>query len=239
MNSEKTLWHLRPSASRGRQKMIKHHPSADILIDFAAGTLPVAQAACVSAHLNYCDCCRGSTEQLQSIGGVLMEQLVPVAVSESVLDSVLARLDEPVPLSFIQQRVRHRRVDLPGLLNRIINGDFSQLAWKRVTRSLSVSHLQTGDDQREFALYRIAAGGNIPNHRHGGAEMTLVLEGGFSDELGTYHPGDFVFRDASDVHAPTAIDGEECICLAVLDAPLQFTSWQYRWLNPFLQLQAG
>lgn len=219
--------------------MVKHHPAPDFLTDFVAGTLPIAQAACISAHLTYCDGCRKSTEQLQTIGGVLMEQLAPVAVSEAVLDTVLARLDEPAPLSFANQRVREEEENLPGLLNRIINGDFTQLVWRRITRSLSVSYLKTGDSDYEFALYRIAAGGRIPDHDHGGSEMTLVLEGGFSDERGTYHPGDFIFRKTSETHAPMAIDGEECICLAVLDAPLKFTSWQYRWMNPFIQLRAG
>jgi putative transcriptional regulator len=217
--------------------MVKHHPSPDFLTDFAAGTLPVPQAACISAHLNYCDSCRKSAEQLQTIGGVLMEQLSPVAVSETVLDTVLARLDDPAPLAFASQGVREQE-DLPGLLSRIINGDFTQLVWKRITRSLSVSYLKTGDSDYEFALYRIAAGGRIPDHDHGGSEMTLVLEGGFADESGTYHPGDFIFRKASETHAPVAIDGEECICLAVLDAPLKFTGW-HRWMNPFIQLQAG
>ena len=218
--------------------MVKHHPTTDFLTDFVAGTLPVAQAACISAHLTYCDNCRKSTEQMQTIGGVLMEQLAPVAVSESVLDAVLARLDEPAPLSF-SNRAREASESLPGLLDRIINGDFSQLVWKRVTRALSVSYLKTGDSDYEFALYKIGAGGRIPDHDHGGSEMTLVLEGGFSDDQGTYHPGDFVFRRASETHAPVAIDGEDCICLAVLDAPLRFTGWQYRWMNPFIQLKAS
>jgi len=219
--------------------MVKHHPTTDFITDFAAGTLPVAQAACISAHLNYCDSCRRSAEQLQTIGGVLMEQLAPVTVSESVLESVLARLDEPAPLSFAQKQARQEAFDLPGLLTRIINGDFTQLTWKRITRALSVSSLQTGDSAYEFALYKIAAGGRIPEHDHGGSEMTLVLKGGFSDDRGTYHPGDFIFRQANETHMPVTIDGDECICLAVLDAPLKFTSWQYRWLNPFLQLRAG
>ena len=69
--------------------------------------------------------------------------------------------------------------------------------------------------------------------------MTLVLEGGFSDADGTYHQGDFLLREPSDVHSPTAVQSEDCICLAVLDAPLKFTGWKYRWMNPFLQLRAG
>src|SRR6056297_3582114 len=80
--------------------MTAHHPSIDILTGHAAGVLPIAQAACVTAHLNYCEQCRRGHERLQTIGGVLFETLPPVAVEESVLDSVLARLDDPVPLSY-------------------------------------------------------------------------------------------------------------------------------------------
>ncbi len=218
--------------------MVNHHPSADILMEHSAGTLPVAQSACISAHLNYCNKCRRSHEHFQAIGGALMERMDPVTVSESVLDQVLARLDEPAPLTLSNAK-DHRQVELPGLLQRIINGDFTQLVWKKVTKSLSISYLKTGDTHYEFALYRISAGGRIPEHQHGGSEMTLVLQGGFSDGAGSYHPGDFVYRSAEDTHAPVALDGEDCICLAVLDAPLKFTGWQYRWMNPFLQLRAS
>ena len=86
-------------------------------------------------------------------------------------------------------------------------------------------------------MYRIAEGGRIPEHTHGGSEMTLVLRGGFADESGEYHPGDFLVREGWDKHTPVALEGEECICLAVLDAPLRFTRLRHRWLNPLLKLR--
>jgi len=88
-------------------------------------------------------------------------------------------------------------------------------------------------------LYHIKAGGRIPDHGHRGSEMTLILQGGFSDANGSYHVGDFLYREADDTHAPTALQSEDCICVAVLDAPLKFTGWKHRWMNPFLRLQAG
>lgn len=218
--------------------MAKFHPSVDLLTEYAAGILPLAQSACVSAHLNYCSQCRQQTVRLQDLGAVLFDNLTPVPVGEAMLDAVLARLDEEPPLSY-------RRADdlslgrTPALLQRLMRGDFSELTWKKVTSSLRISYLKTGDPNYEFALYHIKAGGKIPEHNHRGSEMTLVLQGGFSDAAGTYHEGDFIYREASDIHAPTAVQSEDCICLAVLDAPLRFTGWKYRWMNPFLQLQAG
>ncbi|HBQ03086.1 MAG TPA: transcriptional regulator, partial [Halieaceae bacterium] len=118
-------------------------------------------------------------------------------------------------------------------------GNLEQLHWKKVTRSLKIADLGEIDGAAEFSLYHIAEGGSIPQHNHSGAEMTLVLQGGFSDENAEYHAGDFVIREAGDVHAPTALPGSDCICIAVLESPLRFTRWHHRWLSPLLQLRAG
>jgi len=201
--------------------MVKHHPPTDFLTEYAAGVLPVAQSACVAAHLSYCQRCRQTVGKLEDIGGAHLEQLDPQPVGESVLERVMARLDDPEPLRYATSETSETA--LPGLLDRLINGDYADLVWKRVTQSLSISYLKTGDPNHEFALYRIAEGGRIPEHTHGGSEMTLVLRGGFADESGEYHPGDCVVREGWDNHTPVALEGEECICLAVLDAPLRFT----------------
>ena len=45
-------------------------------------------------------------------------------------------------------------------------------------------------------------------------------------------------RDAQHAHTPTAAQDADCVCIGVLDAPIQFTGWKHRMLNPFLKLQA-
>lgn len=218
--------------------MAKYHPGVDLLTEHAAGNLPLAQAACVAAHMNYCESCQRTVGQLQEVGSSLFDGLDPEPVGESVLDSVLARLDEVPPLSY-SKPVETAAGRTPAILQRLMAGDFTELAWKKITEALRISYLKTGDPNYEFALYHIKAGGKIPEHDHRGSEMTLVLQGGFSDANGSYHEGDFIYRAADDTHAPTALQSEDCICLAVLDAPLKFTGWKYRWMNPFLQLRAG
>ena len=218
--------------------MSKFHPELDLLTEYAAGNLPLAQAACVSAHMNYCEQCQRSASQLQDLGAVMFESQQGVPVSDVQLEAVLARLDDAPPLGYAKPETGAVG-RTPAILQRLMSGDFSDLIWKKITRSLSISYLKTGDPNYEFALYHIKAGGKIPEHTHRGTEMTLVLGGGFSDADGRYDRGDFIFRQATDVHAPTALQTEDCICLSVVDAPLKFTNWKYRWMNPFLQLQAG
>lgn len=217
--------------------MSKHHPSQDLLMEYAAGTLPLAQSACVSIHIEGCDQCRRQVQQMTELGASLLESLEPVAVGDAQLNAVLARLDEETPLTYDNNH-RDERDSTPAILQRLMRGDFSDLSWKNIGSSLRISYLKTGDPRHEFALYHIRAGGRIPNHTHHGSEMTLVLQGGFSDANGSYHEGDFLFRGPEDDHAPTALQSEDCICLAVLDAPLKFTDWRFRWMNPFLKLRA-
>jgi putative transcriptional regulator len=216
--------------------MAKFHPDLDLMTEYSAGTLPFAQAACISVHIGYCEHCQKLADQLSDIGAALFEKLEPLSVGDTQLNAVLARLDEEPPLAYTKQA--EVKGSTPALLQRLMSGDFSDLTWKKIGSALRISYLKTGDTTHEFALYHIKAGGCIPEHTHRGGEMTLVLEGAFSDAEGTYHKGDFIFRQPGDVHAPTALQSEDCICLAVLDAPLTFTNWKFRWMNPFLKLHA-
>jgi putative transcriptional regulator len=217
--------------------MATFHPDLDLISEHAAGTLPLAQAACVSVHIGYCNHCRGLVDQLSDIGAALFEELEPLPVGDTQLNAVLARLDEEPPLAYTRQADVENTT--PAILQRLMKGDFSDLTWKKMGSALRISYLQAGDPMHEFALYHIKAGGRIPEHTHRGSEMTLVLEGGFSDSEGSYHQGDFIYRQPGDVHAPTALQSEDCICLAVLDAPLTFTNWKFRWMNPFLKLRTS
>lgn len=217
------------------KSMIKFHPDAKILNEFAAGSLPLAQSACVSVHLHFCEHCQRHSRRLQQLGGVMFDELAPQAVDDSLLNSVMARLEEEPPLAYTRGP---GKAEKPALVERLMQGDYEDLEWQRMNAALQIARLRTGDPDNEFALYHIKAGGSIPKHTHRGTEFTLVLEGSFSDEDGVYHTGDFLERDASIAHSPTASQSGDCICIGVLDAPIKFTPWNYRVLNPFLRLQA-
>ncbi|MFL2492411.1 MAG: ChrR family anti-sigma-E factor [Luminiphilus sp.] len=216
--------------------MVKHHPDTNTLLEFAASSLPAAQSVVVSTHLQFCSECRQRLAQLESLGATMFENAEPVDINPSVFDNVLARLDEVE-----EDRAANdaSASTLSWTVKQIRKGNLDQLQWKKVTRSLRIADLGEIDGAAEFSLYHIAEGGRIPQHNHSGTEMTLVLQGGFSDEGGSYHAGDFITREAGDIHAPTALSGGDCICLAVLESPLRFTSWHHRWLSPLLQLRAG
>jgi len=218
--------------------MAKLHPDLDLMMEYSAGTLPLAQSTCVSVHVGNCEHCQRLSAQLSEVGAAMFENLEPVSVGQGQLDAVLARLDEEPPLKYTLANSGENSVT-PAILQRLMKGDFSDLTWKSIGKTLRISYLKTGDPDHELALYHIKAGGRIPEHGHRGTEMTLVLEGAFSDADGSYQAGDFIVRRPGEVHSPMALQSEDCICVAVLDAPLKFTSWKFRWLNPFLKLQTA
>lgn len=207
--------------------MSQYHPDEFYLMDYAAGNLSAADALIVSVHLSVCPQCQARVRQSNLLGGVMLEKLTP-AVDDTDLDAFIESL--PARNKSASEKPKQ------GFINPLDKYvmDFNQLAWQKQTQSISkldLTHLVGGN--KKVTLQKILAGAKVPPHTHRGTEYTLVLSGGFSDELGCYHKGDFIVRDSTHHHSPTALQNEDCICLTVLDAPIRFTGWM-RLLNPFI-----
>ncbi len=214
--------------------MSHYHPDEILLLNYAAGNLSAAEALIVSVHLATCHQCRTYVRQAHLLGGVLFEKITPAANDQSeTVDAFIASLPERKNAAIEQDSSVENGFKNP--LNQYLPRDLQTLAWKKQTSTISkfdLSHL-TGEKGANVVLQKISAGARVPHHTHKGTEYTMILKGGFSDELGVYHQGDFITRDAKHRHSPTALQNEDCICLAVLNAPIRLTGWM-RVLNPFL-----
>jgi putative transcriptional regulator len=63
-----------------------------------------------------------------------------------------------------------------------------------------------------------------------------VLQGAFRDDAQRFARGDIEIADQADQHTPVAEAGEDCICLAVTDAPLRFNAMIPRLLQPIFRI---
>ena len=217
--------------------MINKHPDADLLVEYAAGSLSRAMCISITAHLQYCEHCRNTVESLNAIGADLLEAEETVEVSDGLLENVLNCI-EAEPLDDLGNKVALRKPsedevanDLPEYVKGLLPEGI--LDWRKLTSSLRVAPISVGEDECELSLHRINPGGKAPEHDHRGREITVVLKGSFSDEDGVYQPGDFIVREPGDTHRPFAAQNEECICLSVLEAPIRLTGLK-SVLNPFL-----
>jgi len=213
-----------------------HHPSDELLMDYASGALGEGWSLGIATHLALCPHCRRTLNRIEGIGGSLLEEQTPTAVSGDVLASVMASIDAPIeakaPASTPNTASAEKTV-LPSPLRRYLGGDVDQVNWKRLGLGAYQCEVPTGDGT-SVRLLRIPAGKPVPEHTHRGLELTVVLQGAFTDHSGEYGRGDFEEADEQIFHQPHAAPGDDCICLAITDAPLRFSSFAVRLVQPIL-----
>lgn len=212
-----------------------HHPSTEMLLEFSAGTLDTAASICVSAHLHFCKSCREELLQLNEIGAQLMTEAEPKDIDDSLLESVMAKIDasesDPLPA-----QSETPSTEFPFCIDKLVSAPEGFPTWKRLSKSVNIARLKTGQDRYEVALHRICAGGKTPAHDHHGTEYTVVLKGSFSDEKSVYKEGDFIVRNPGDVHQPMGAQNGECICLSALEAPIKLSNPLGFFLKPWLRI---
>lgn len=235
--------------------MSAHHPDDLTLLEYSAGSLGLAQALAVSVHLGFCLQCQSQLRKLNALGGILLSETGPASVGanddqipeqsdvqtkelDEGFDSLMARIGSEKPEARKPSETTANRYHNP--LEKYLPSAMDDLNWQQQTREIAKFDLTNIVDMgsARVALQKIKAGAKVPVHTHRGNELTVVLKGGFSDELGVYHAGDYIARDPSHHHSPTALQNEDCICLTVLDAPMRFTGPLMRWLNPLLAWKA-
>ena len=215
---------------------IQHHINDDLLVAYAAGSLSESWSLLVASHLALCPTCRKALEAAETMGAQLLETIAPVSVAPSSFDALLARLDgdpyEPA-LPPSHETIPTPSV-LPSPLRDYVGGDLHALKWRRLGKGAFHIPIKTRDGEGKARLLKVPAGKPVPAHSHGGEELTLVLTGSFSTYQGTFHRGDVETADETVEHMPVAGPGEDCICLAVTDAPLRFKSLAARIVQPLI-----
>jgi len=214
---------------------VSKHPDNEMLVDYAAGALGPAICVSISSHLNFCYECRGKNSELSNLGGSFLETTTPAELSGGALNNVLAHLDQVEPSVAPRQPVlQEDEARLPELVKNLLPEH--GVKWRFLTPALRISRLVVGEDRYELALHKIKAGGKAPDHGHNGMEITVVLQGSFSDGDGVYHEGDFLVRHPGDVHRPTASANGSCICLSASEAPIKLIGPIKRLLNPLFSI---
>ncbi|MCG6903000.1 MAG: ChrR family anti-sigma-E factor [Rhodobacter sp.] len=208
---------------------INHHIAEPMLVAYAAGSLEYPFALVVAAHVSLCDECRARLGAHEAVGGTLLETLSAESVSATTRDAVFARLDaDPDP-----ETVYQRAGVFPAPVMAALKGRPPR--WKSVGKGVRQNILHMGAEGSVRLLY-IPPGRAVPDHGHRGIELTLVLQGSFSDEVGHFGVGDLEIADETLEHTPIAGNGAPCICLAATDAPLRFTSVIPRILQPIFRI---
>lgn len=230
-----------------------YHPDENLLVEFVSGSLPIAQAVAIRAHLHFCTQCQQSVQRMEHVGAAMLDNLNPVALEESSFSNILSAIDglqtpdvspnnasneKSVEAANNGDDVKDDELhELPKVVSTLLTRN--QLKWHKVSRTLKNAPLTVGQKEFEVSLQRIKAGSSVPEHDHGGMEITVVLKGSFSDTQGIYQEGDFLVKQEGDIHQPISARNVDCLCLAVQESPVKLTGFLGKLMNPFIKLRAA
>ncbi|QDE31553.1 ChrR family anti-sigma-E factor [Shewanella polaris] len=225
--------------------MINYHPDQHLLSLHAKGELPLSMSIAISAHAEFCSHCQQQLDQMTIAMSVQQFDSVTMPESDNIndlqLDALLNQLlsstldtldiEQPNTDKHSEEKSKDNSVNIKGQhypLPRVFRKQINA-SWQGIGK-VSRLRLDTGEPQARASLLHIAANGEIPEHTHKGAELTLLLAGEFSDCYNTYKPGDFMLLDKEHQHSPKTLEG--CLCYTIVDAPLYFTKGFSKLLNP-------
>lgn len=181
--------------------MITHHPSETTLMAYATGSLPEALGLVTATHLGRCAACRGTLAALEAVGGTMLEAIEPVPMEAGALDL----LPSGTPAAAAPPPVLHP--DLPPPFNRVPAG-----RWWPIGPGLRWRPLRVAGGAWA-GLLLAQPNRSLPRHGHDGLELTCVLSGAFTDDGGTYQPGDLSEPDTDHDRPPMVIGTVPCLCV--------------------------
>jgi putative transcriptional regulator len=226
-------------------RMAVRHPITDeLLMGYAAGLLPEAYDLMVATAVSLDDDARARLSGFEALGGVLMDSIdvpadaVTAAIDPDGFDAVMARINAEPPEQTVPSDTRRARMGgvLPQPLREAVGGEMDDLRWRQAGLGVRQVVLAAPAGEPVARLMRIPAGVAIPDHGHGGVEMTLVLAGSVLDGDMRLRRGDLGIADERVEHTPTAGPGSTCVCFVVTDAPLRFNALIPRIAQRFLDI---
>ena len=213
---------------------ISHHFDDATLVAYSSGTLTKGMALLVESHIGMCEQCMEQIQTSNRIGGDLLQSIRPVAMEPGCLDRFLAMLDG-VEMDEVMPLDASRKSEVPESLAAVIGDDLDALEWKSMGLGVQQYDLKLGG-VGATRLLRIQPGVSVPHHTHTGNELTLILRGSYSDEIGRFQVGDVADLDNQLEHQPIVDTDQECICLIATDAPLKFSGLMGKLVQPFIGL---
>ena len=219
--------------------MIKRHPSLEQLIAYAEGSLGSSESLIIAAH---CDMCEHCAEKVRKLTTEIAEHHFnePEQASSSQMFSSMFESITQLPMS--SQIVANpepanieldgRKFELPRALARYAHSTGN---WSKLVGKLWQAPVEIGGEHKANFIF-MEQGGSVPEHTHKGNELTLVINGEFSDGISQYGCGDFIAMNGAHTHAPFSDDKDGCLVFSIVSQPLHFTSGVARLLNPFSHL---
>lgn len=218
--------------------MVQQHVSDELLLSYSSGSLENSSSLVVATHTALCPKCRRKVNKYEDLGGEFLMEESSTKPNPNTLSNILFKLDDNEEkkenkASYLDNEC-FKNIPMPLKKHLPFASTNISENWKSIF-GFRYFKIPIDSDNKNIKVIMLALPPDkiIPTHEHQGRELNLVLEGGFSDQNGSYGPGDIITQGVNDApHTPIA-DGEGCVCLLVYEGNLIFKGFLGKILNLF------
>jgi putative transcriptional regulator len=132
--------------------MVRHHPTEDLLIDYATGALGEAEGLVVATHLALCPDCRALLLAFDAIGGALIDDTVEADMAEGSLEATFARITGGSAAAAPAPRAAGGL--FPAPLRDYVGGDLSAVKWRSTGMGVRQAILKTEQGATAIPIVR-------------------------------------------------------------------------------------
>jgi putative transcriptional regulator len=213
---------------------MSHHPDDATLMSFAAGSLAEPLALIIAAHCAVCPTCATEVRSMEQVGALLFAALEPESLTRPAPTMALRGLEADVGVPAAgDAELPETASEIPRPLRPLIGHRLDDIAWQRL--GLGVWHapvLPHKSARGDVRLLRVEPGRAMPEHGHGGSELTMILQGSYQDAIGRFGPGDVADLDDAVEHKPVADAQTGCICIIASEKQAVFKGFFARLIQP-------
>lgn len=215
---------------------LSHHLTDETLQAYSAGVLNSSMETLIACHLTVCPYCRRRSDLADAIGGLsLNDEDSTVATMNASAQDILALDKKAVMNDKISKTPVASGIGVPNPLARLLPAPIDELPWRSFGPGLKQYNLGTQPRKEgAFKLLSLSPGSRMSKHTHEHRELTFIVSGSYSDEMGQFKAGDIADLCADHHHTPYVDSDVPCISLIATDAPVNFDGLFAKIVQPFV-----
>jgi putative transcriptional regulator len=210
-----------------------HHPDYSTLMSYAAGSLPDPLSLVIAAHCSVCPDCARDVTKMERIGSALFGDLAATPMVDGAPRMAPRSAQQETSMSARRRLDADADSEVPEPLRHLVGDNLDAIAWQRLGFGVWHAPVLKGKSARgDVRLLKVEPGRAMPEHGHGGSELTMILRGAYHDEVGRFGPGDVADLDDEIEHQPVADASVGCICIIASEKQAVFKGFFARLIQP-------
>lgn len=237
-----------PKAAQDAAQARLHDAYHALMLGYACGTLDQAQTLITAMHIAMSKNAQRILRDYESVGANFLERdCNPVDLCTSALDNVLERIEK----AETQAKARTEQDDSPNTehtlnarmcaeqliayaLNECDKEHTICKSWKKVYPGFQSIDLNLCCKKSTARLIKAAPAKKPPRYNRNGIEITLILDGAYSDSTGIHTKGDLIVSEEYQKHSHKSCAENGCVYMVVSDAPIRLSGIA-KLFSPFLK----